>query len=197
MVHQALQRVSLTCCFLIGLFGCTNQPKDIPQESKKLNKATQNLNIQNGIVFLDGKPYNGKLFTFFESTTDTLEIVSYLNGKEHGEWLKFYPNHQLRERRYFNNGQKTGQMLTWWENGKKQIDYYFLNDEYQGTCKEWNENGLLTKVMNYDKGYENGVQQWWYDNGKIKANYIIKNGRRYGLLGTKNCVNVADSVFKK
>jgi antitoxin component YwqK of YwqJK toxin-antitoxin module len=51
--------------------------------------------------------------------------------------------------------------------------------------------------MNYKKGHEDGQQQWWYDNGKIKANYIIKNGRRYGLRGTKKCINVSDSIFKK
>jgi antitoxin component YwqK of YwqJK toxin-antitoxin module len=51
--------------------------------------------------------------------------------------------------------------------------------------------------LNYQKGHEEGEQKWWYDNGKIKANYIIKDGRRYGLLGTKNCINVSDSIFKK
>ena len=28
-----------------------------------------------------------------------------------------------------------------------------------------------------------------------KSNYFIKNDRRYGLLGTKNCENVSDSIF--
>ena len=30
---------------------------------------------------------------------------------------------------------------------------------------------------------------------KNKSNYIIKNNRRYGLLGTKNCVNVSDDLI--
>jgi antitoxin component YwqK of YwqJK toxin-antitoxin module len=54
----------------------------------------------------------------------------------------------------------------------------------------------LVKQMNYLKGHEEGPQKWWYDNGKIKANYIIQDGRRFGLLGTKNCINVTDSIFK-
>jgi len=53
------------------------------------------------------------------------------------------------------------------------------------------------EVMNYKNGYEDGRQEQYYDNGKVKANYIMMSGRRYGLLGTKNCVNVTDSVFKK
>ena len=38
------------------------------------------------------------------------------------------------------------------------------------------------------------MQQFWYNDGEIKSNYIIKNKRRYGLLGTKNCVNVSNSI---
>ena len=49
--------------------------------------------------------------------------------------------------------------------------------------------------MSYYKGYESGGQKVWYPNGLIKSNYIMKNGRRYGLLGTKNCINVKDSII--
>ena len=47
----------------------------------------------------------------------------------------------------------------------------------------------------YENGYEKGVQKIWWPDGRIKSNYIIKNNRRYGLLGVKNCVNVSDSIF--
>jgi len=58
-----------------------------------------------------------------------------------------------------------------------------------------NPEGKLISYHNFKNGYEEGSQKVWYDNGKIKSNYTIKNGRRYGLLGTKNCINVKDSVF--
>jgi antitoxin component YwqK of YwqJK toxin-antitoxin module len=51
--------------------------------------------------------------------------------------------------------------------------------------------------MTYRKGYEDGLQQQFYESGKVKANYMMLDGRRYGMLGTKNCVNVSDSIFKK
>lgn len=91
---------------------------------------------------------------------------------------------------------KYDKLTAWWENGNKQLHYFFEADEYTGTCREWNENGLLVKQIHYLSGHEERAQQWWYDNGKIKANYIIKDGRRFGLLGTKNCINVSDSIFK-
>jgi len=75
------------------------------------------------------------------------------------------------------------------------LTYQFEDDEYEGTCREWNESGRLITEMNYHRGYESGSQKVWYDNGKIKSNYVMESGRRYGLLGTKNCVNVSDSIF--
>ncbi|MBD1397688.1 toxin-antitoxin system YwqK family antitoxin [Pontibacter sp. JH31] len=160
-----------------------------------LDKNATPLRLDNGLLLVKGKPFSGKLYTLFESSTDTAEFISYQNGKEHGEWKKFYPSGQLRERRFFEQGQKTGEYIAWWENGKKQLHYFFEEDEYEGACKEWNEDGRLVKAMHYKNGHEEGPQQLWYDNGKIRANYVIQNGRRYGLLGTKNCVNVSDSVF--
>ena len=53
----------------------------------------------------------------------------------------------------------------------------------------------IIKSFNYVNGYENGSQKLWFNNGEVKSNYVIKNNRRYGLLGTKNCVNVSDSCL--
>jgi antitoxin component YwqK of YwqJK toxin-antitoxin module len=99
--------------------------------------------------------------------------------------------------RYSENGWKEGEHTGWFENGQKQFVYHFTNDMFDGNQKEWLSNGTLYSDLNYEKGEESGSQRIWYTNGRIKTNYIIKNNRRYGLLGTKNCVNSSDSVFVK
>lgn len=78
---------------------------------------------------------------------------------------------------------------------EKKIEVTVSNDEYTGDFKEWIASGLLIKHFHYKNGQEDGSQQLFYENGKIKANYVIINGKRYGLLGTKNCKNVSDSIF--
>ena len=98
------------------------------------------------------------------------------------------------EQRYYVQGVKTGTLKRYWSNGKIQAIYFFANGEYQGTCREWNPEGKLVREMNYERGHESGSQKQWYDDGSIRSNYIIRNDRRYGLLGTKNCINVSDSV---
>jgi Uncharacterized protein conserved in bacteria len=83
------------------------------------------------------------------------------------------------------------------DNGNIKISGSFLKGENNGEYKEWNRDGGLVKEMHYKLGYEEGSQKQFYDNGKIRSNYVVSHGKRYGLLGTKNCVNVTDSIFKK
>lgn len=205
MVHRVLFRNSIIWIASWGLLGCTGHSAEYPvaysdglqKKDVLLNADEQQISMEKGLFIINKKPFSGRLFYLFDASKDTAALISYLDGKEHGEWKKFYLSGNLKESRFFEHGQKTGEYRAWWENGNKQLSYFFRADEYEGTCREWNEDGKLVKVFNYQKGHEEGHQQWWYDNGKVKANYIIKDGRRYGLLGTKNCINVSDSVFRK
>ena len=91
-------------------------------------------------------------------------------------------------------GKKEGIHIGYWEDGSLAFEYNLKDDEYNGSLKEWNRNGQIIKSFNYVNGYENGSQKLWFDNGEVRSNYVIKNNRRYGLLGTKNCINVSDSI---
>lgn len=195
MVQQALLRVSLFG--LIGsLFLSCNNATTQEQPELKINQTDGNFHQENGIMFNGTSAFTGYIYTFYPETKDTLKLAGYLNGKEHGLWKQFYPDGKLAEKRTFVNGSKEGTFMGWWENGKKKFETTFSNSEYNGAYQEWNREGQLVLSLNYKKGYEDGTQQMFYDNGKIRSNYVIKNGRRYGLLGTKNCINVSDSIFK-
>lgn len=131
------------------------------------------------------------VIVLFPGTSDTLSIQHFYQGKEHGRWAKYYAPNKLQEERFFNNGIKVDTLRIWWKNGVLQALYPFKNGEYEGECSEWNENGKLIRRLHYSQGHEVGLQQQWYDDGSVRSNYIIQDGRRYGLLGTKNCVNVS------
>jgi len=164
------------------------------QRETFVNADAVQVKTSGGITTVKDVVFTGKLFTLYPNG-DTMLIESYRDGKEHGCWKQFYPSHQLKEQRYFEDGKKQGEYIAFWENGARKLIYNFDDGEYNGACSEWLSNGLLTKQMNYSHGYEEGLQRAWYDNGKIKSNYKMVNGRRFGLLGTKNCTNVSDSVF--
>ena len=123
-----------------------------------------------------------------------LQYNQLINGLEEGEWRKYYSNGTLMQQRFYEHGIKIGVLKAWWDNGKLQAVYRFKNGEYDGTCFEWNKMGAITKKMHYSLGYEEGEQRQWYDDGSVRSNYFVQKGRRFGLLGTKNCVNVKDSI---
>lgn len=170
--------------------------------ARKINAEGKNINSiksKKGFLYVNDSIFSGMIYYLYPNKKDTLKIENYLNGKENGYWFQYYPNHILKEKRFFVTGKKEGEHIGFYENGYKKFHYHLKNDVYEGNNKEWtqelNKERKLTADMNYHLGQEEGTQKTWYDNGKIKANYIIKNGRRYGLLGTKNCENVSDSVF--
>ena len=183
----------LSNTILIGLlFSCSvsNAP-----ELKIQNEETVSTFQKGGIRYVNDSIYTGVLYTEYPQTGDTISYKVFVNGLKEGKWFTNYANGVRAEERYFENGNKEGVFVGWWPNGIKKFEYHFFNDEYEGTCSEWNPEGKLVKEMNYVGGHEFGAQKVWYDNGKIKSNYVVKNGRRYGLLGTKNCVNTSDSLF--
>ena len=195
MALRALLRNNIFI-LLLAIVGCS-QPIKTFSKAEIISSADSSLRSVNGIIYKSDKLFTGTVFTLYPGKTDTAELSVYLNGKENGQWKKFYPDGSIKEIREFENGKKAGEYIAYWENGNKMLHYLFTNDEYEGTCREWSSEGVLIKEMNYKKGYEDGSQKMFYDNGKVRSNYVVTDGRRYGLLGTKNCVNVSDSIFNK
>jgi len=157
--------------------------------------SAKDISVKQDVVYLDGALFSGMLYELEPETGDTVLLAAYHNGLLHGRVKKWYANGQLMEERSYSDGQKNGMQTGLWENGIPKFKFMAKADAYEGELKEWTVDGKLIHLANFKDGLEEGVQKLWYDNGKIRANYVIKNGRRYGLLGTKNCKNVSDSIF--
>jgi antitoxin component YwqK of YwqJK toxin-antitoxin module len=167
------------------------------EKMRLVDQSKVSVKHSGGVVYVNDSIFTGTLFSLDPDSKDTLELASLLNGHGHGIWKQFYSNKKLKEIRFFENGKKQGEYKGWWEDGSKKFVFQFADDEYNGTCYEWASNGQLIHEANYIAGHEAGEQRAWYTNGKVRSNYTIVDGRRYGLLGTKNCKNVSDSVFRK
>jgi antitoxin component YwqK of YwqJK toxin-antitoxin module len=185
----------------VSLFACNPGKKKMsvaliakPVPAKYI-RATDPLfgNRQDTVLYKNEK-FSGIKYMLYPNG-DSMFVTPYLNGLEEGYSKKWYPNKQLSEERLYINGKKEGIHKGWWEDGKPKFIFAISNDAYTGEFKEWNSNGLLVKVFHYKNGQEEGRQQLYFDDGTVKSNYIIIEGRRYGLLGTKNCINVSDSIF--
>ena len=193
MEHRELLRSKnllwLSCLLLLSC----NSRIDQRQATFFILADTVNVVTKQGITYINSDKANGILFSL-HNKKDTAFIKPYTKGKEDGMVKTWYDNGQQNEIRNYEKGWQQGEAKAWWPNGKQKFIYHFTNDVFEGNLKEWAINGMLARDMNYSKGQEEGPQKLWYDNGMLRSNYIIKNGRRYGLLGTKNCINVVDSI---
>jgi antitoxin component YwqK of YwqJK toxin-antitoxin module len=179
----------LAIMWLIASCSTTEDSRDIYYDA-----STVLVKTKGGITFINDVRASGVLFSR-DAAGDTISFINYFNGKEEG-WSKFYyAKGKPKAFRYYLNGWKEGEHAGWFENGTRQFIYHFKNDKFHGNQKEWLANGQIYSDQNYDEGAERGSQKIWYADGTIKTNYVIKNNRRYGLLGTKNCINTVDSVF--
>lgn len=167
--------------------------KKIP--SNYINVVGNNFTNHQDTLYFKQIKFSGFAYSLHQNR-DTEFIKSYLNGLEEGYQKKWYLNQQLAEERIYDAGKKEGLQQGWWPDGKQKFRYTATHDVCIGELKEWNSNGLLNKDFNYVNGQEEGSEKMWWDDGTIRANYVIRNGKRYGLLGIKICINPYDSIIK-
>ena len=182
-------RVQFLISFIFILCLCSCDKKAI-----YINKKSKFLELRKTPALFNHQPINGFIYDLYPNG-DTLSVGFYKNGLKSGLWKVYYKGGVLKEERYFKKNKRQGLYIGFYKNGAKNFSYTFLNDEYNGTNTVWASNGKKIEEHNYLNGYEEGAQKTWYLNGKIKSNYVIKNNRRYGLLGTKNCINVGDEIL--
>ncbi len=168
---------------IIWLTSCVHE--ELVVDSK--NSA---LELVNGVLHYQNSPFDGLLVSKYDNVSLKMEL-QYVNGRKDGYEKQWYLNGQLAQSRLYSKGIKVGNHLGWWDHGTKKFDYNF-NDigEYEGNRKEWYKNGQLVRDFNYSKGKELGSQRMWTESGKIRANYEVKNGERFGLIGLKKCYTV-------
>ncbi len=158
----------------------------------KIQESDASFTRNQGQLFYKNQPFTGIQFATFVSG-DTAKIIAFDEGKEQG-WSKiWHENGQLAEERYYEKGKKEGIHRAWWPDGKLRFEYHFKNDEHHGEQKDWFPDGKLAEVFHYVNGHEEGQQQMWFDDGSLKANYVVKDGRRFGLPGVKNCFSVVEN----
>ena len=163
------------------------------------NKHTGNLVLQandtalrllNGILYLHGKEaFNGTL----ESRYPNGQVAGrdmYSGGKQHGSSETFYDNGKPQTKRWYVQGEKDSAHVGWWPNGNLKFRYHFRQGQYQGLFSEWYESGKSLQEIVYDEGREISGKGW-RENGKLYMNYVMNNGRRYGLSNANPCYSLS------
>lgn len=174
---------------LLGLImaGCSVENEQLAESTGflEVTSGDSRLSIRNRTLYYDGLLFTGKLTEKFNGSVTS--VSEYKNGKLDGYQITYYPGGMTKEERYYKNGMKTGEHKGWWESGRLKFVYNYSNDEFDGNVKVWNEAGMLFNDFNYVNGKEEGLQKAWTADGEIQANYFVKENRKYGITGVKDC----------
>jgi antitoxin component YwqK of YwqJK toxin-antitoxin module len=197
-MNRSHQRTRLI--LLLMLAGCRQSEggghgradRDEPSQTY-VNAYSKDVSFREDTVFLDGRLFSGHLLSFHPDG-DTAACIGYADGVQEGLSRIWHANGQPAERRTYHRGRKVGTHTGWWPNGNQRFEYRFMDGEHHGSMREWYEDGKPYKDFHYNAGYEDGSQRMWWEDGRIRANYVVRDGRRYGLIGVKNCVNPKDSI---
>jgi antitoxin component YwqK of YwqJK toxin-antitoxin module len=189
---QACNNIDPTLSFDVPVASATLQT-EIILPNRYLKSKDPFISLHQDTLYYQDKKYSGYIYDHFENG-DTAYVGSYLNGIEEGFFKKWYRTNQLAEYRTYHEGKKVGKHVGFWEDGQPKFEFNFIAGELHGESNEWYRNGQAYKVFHYKMGYENGSQKMWWENGIIRANYVVKQGRRYGLIGLKLCMNPQDSI---
>lgn len=179
---------ALLICGLFALI-CACTPPPVPA-----GVAATGFAEVNGVLYHDAALYSG-VYQLFHPNGQMKSRTAYQHGRKHGSDETWYTSGAKQTERSYRNGVKTGVHQGWWENGQPKFLHPF--DEkgaYHGVVKEWYESGQLYQELTFQHGDEDGTQKAWKTDGRIKANYVVKNGERFGLIGLKRCVTVVNET---
>ena len=99
-----------------------------------------------------------------------------------------YADGQLRSEGAYVKGQPHGLHRAWWPNGGAQSTQNFADGMPHGRSRTWYASGKPYEEHHHARGQEAGPQRIWFEDGRLRANYEVKNGRRYGSIGSMGCV---------
>lgn len=175
----------LIICFMsAGFFSCSQQAQPVVPKIKVRADDVQ-LQVENGNLFYRGTLFNGKQVAFWRDSVYR-SSQEYEQGRQAGSELSFYENGKRETERWFTKGEKDSVHRGWWANGKPRFEYYFKKGLYNGPFREWYESGGLLQELMYENGNEVSGKGW-RENGKLYMNFIVKDGRRYGLINVNLC----------
>lgn len=146
------------------------------------------LTMVGAVLYRHGTPFSG--YAVARQAGRIVSRTPLLEGREHGRAVAWYPNGAKRFEKHYVHGNREGTHRGWWDNGRPQFVYRYVGDLFEGEQVAFYRNGVRSELRHYTNGREEGQQRFWNDAGRVVANYAMVNGKRYGIVGRRDCVPV-------
>jgi antitoxin component YwqK of YwqJK toxin-antitoxin module len=144
-----------------------------------------------GKLWLGGQVLTGTLEERYPSGALRSRTV-YSDGLRHGVMRRWHADGRVAALRAYRQGIKIGRHQAWWDNGQPRLDVRFVAGLAHGNHRSWYRHGQPHEQRSYQNGAESGAQRSFAADGRMRANYVVRDGRRYGLLGARLCFTVRD-----
>jgi len=158
-----------------------------PAAPRSLASDDPELTLESGVLHWEGAPFSGRIVERYPDGSIE-SMTPYQNGLRDGTAMSFFSNGGARWERSYVAGREEGLHRGWYDDGTLHFRYPYAGGVVDGNALEWFPDGTLYRDFNYVGGHEEGSQRMWHDDGTVRANYVVRNGRRYGLMGSKGCV---------
>ena len=144
-------------------------------------------------VTFRGAPFTGQVVERYE-TGARRGSTAYLRGRRDGLAQGWYADGRLAWRGGFRRGREEGMHRAWWPDGRPRLVERFRDGRLEGTVREWFPGGRIYREVHYRAGQEAGRQRMWFADGTLRASYVVRDGRRYGLMGAKGCTGEHNGI---
>ena len=152
----------------------------------QVDANSANVTTANGVIVVEHRRFTGHLVEHFASGQIKRNAL-YQHGVLNGVTRGWYANGTLAYTREYSVGRANGAHRGWYDSGKRKFVYNLRDGMSEGVEEQWYESGQSYTLFHYEHGQEEGQQQMWNADGTLRANYVIKDGRRYGLPGSTGC----------
>ncbi len=144
------------------------------------------LSVINGVILLEGKPFTGLTKELYADSR-VKRLAEYDEGRLDGRMMGWNPDGTMSYLRIYRRGLESGLHTGWYPNGKNRFQFVYSRGKLEGAAREWYSNGQMFTELHYYRGQEQGSQRMWTEEGKLRANYVVTDGRRFGLMGSMGC----------
>ena len=106
---------------------------------------------------------------------------------DHRVVVERWDNRRIRRETTYSGNVLDGVSRGWYEDGALKFEYSYRNGVSEGEQRQWFPSGQIFTLFNHRAGHEVGQQRMWNADGSIRSNYVIKDGKRFGLIGAMGC----------
>ncbi|MEO8149688.1 MAG: hypothetical protein ABI723_18765 [Bacteroidia bacterium] len=135
--------------------------------------------------------YNANYFEEGQMSSESKPVNDSVN-----QYLSWYKNGKLSERRFYSDKKENGLHEQWYENGQNKMKVNMIDGLQEGIFTSNHENGKTKYEGLVEKGLKQGEWKNYDEKGKLVNTTLYKNDRKLIAPPTSECACVDTSYHK-